>query len=127
MFDLFAPWKYNTDMQAEHIVMIIIGALFIVLFVVFLILYFRRKKSEAERKAEMENMFSDKNLAKMDYDCAVYDEETEKLLAQRKQSEGQMTIDDVMNAVGEESIEEPVFQTVAKEGMEEIKGNYKPD
>lgn len=114
-------------MQAEHIVMIIIGALFIVLFVVFLILYFRRKKSEAERKAEMENMFSDKNLAKMDYDCAVYDEETEKLLAQRKQSEGQMTIDDVMNVSPEENIEEPVFQTVAKEGMEEIKGNYKPD
>ena len=127
MFDLFAPWKYNTDMQAEHIVMIIVGALFIVLFVVFLILYFRRKKSEAERKAEMENMFSDKNLAKMDYDCAVYDEETEKLLAQRKQSEGQMTIDDVINASTEENIGEPVFQTVAKEGMEEIKGNSKPD
>ena len=127
MFDLFAPWKYNTDMQAEHIVMIIVGALFIVLFVVFLILYLKRKKSEAERKAEMENMFSDKNLAKMDYDCAVYDEETEKLLAQRKQSEGQMTIDDVMNASTEENIGEPVFQTVAKEGMEEIKGNSQPD
>ena len=127
MFDLFAPWKYNTNMQLEHIIMIVIGALFIALFIVFLILYFRRKKSEEERKIEMENMFSDKNLAKMDYDCAVYDEETEKLLAKRKQREGQITIDDVIDNRVEENIEEPVFQTVAKEGMEEIKGNYKPE
>lgn len=113
-------------MPLKYIIIISGASLFFLLFLLYIILAARRRKRNALRRLEIEKMYSDKNLATMEYDCAVYDEETEKLIAKQMQS-GQMTIDDVMASAVAAAADENVFQTVEKEGLEEITGNYKPE
>ena len=67
-------------MEPVYIVMICAAALFALL----LLAYFMRadvQRKLAERKEEeLEKAYSDENLKKMEYDVAVYDEETRKRL-----------------------------------------------
>ncbi len=110
-------------MPFKYIIVIVDASLFFLLFTLYIILSVRGKKREALRKEEMEKMYCDKNLTTMEYDCAVYDEETEKLIRDKQAEGGQLTIDEVMAS----SSDDNVFQTVEKEGLEEITGNYKPE
>lgn len=110
-------------MPTKYILIIIGASLFGLLVIINIIVTVQRNKREELRKREIEKMYADKNLATMDYDCAVYDEETEKLIRSKQMSDGQLTIEDVMKA----SPDGKVFQTVEKEGLEEITGNYKPE
>lgn len=126
MFDLYSRVKYNNTMELPYILTIAVCSLFVLLFLIYLIVYFRGRYEHNRRMTEIEQMYADKNLAKMDYDSAVYDEETEKLLAMRQSEAGQMTIDDVMKQVAV-AANESVFQKVDTEGVEEITGNYIPD
>lgn len=115
-------------MELPYILTIVVCSLFVLLFLIFIIVYFKSKHEHKRRMSEIEQMYADKNLAKMDYDSAVYDEETEKILAMRQQEVGQMTIDDVMKQTAATAAnDENVFQKIAPEGVEEITGNYNPD
>ena len=100
-------------MKPEYIVTIVACSLFVILFLIFIVVHFRRKKRDEELMRGIESAYADKNLVKMDYDCAVYDAET---------------IDEIMD-VGEVSavVDETVFKTVDTDGLEEITGNYDPD
>ncbi|MCI8734566.1 MAG: hypothetical protein HFE40_03320 [Clostridia bacterium] len=113
-------------MDAKYIVVIACGSLFLLLFLVYIILSVRRKKREAQNKQRLEQMYSDKNLVKMEYDFVVYDEETEKLVASKTQEDGQMSISDIDPTAMPVS-DNAVFQKVDTEGLEEIVGNYKPE
>lgn len=115
-------------MKPEYIVTIVACSLFLILFLIFIVVHFRRKKRNEELMRGIESAYADKNLVKMDYDCAVYDAETERLIAAKQQAGGQMTIDELMDG-GEVSavVDETVFKTVDTDGLEEITGNYEPD
>lgn len=114
-------------MELKYILAIVGGGLFLIAVIVFLVYLIRIRNKEAEQMEYLEKMYSDKNLVKMDYDFAVYDEETEKILAQmHNNDDGQLTIDDVM-AKANLASGDTVFGTVDTEGPEEITGNYKPD
>ena len=87
-------------MPFKYIIVIVGASLFFLLFTLYIILSVRGKKREALRK-----------------------EETEKLIRDKQAEGGQLTIDEVMAS----SSDDNVFQTVEKEGLEEITGNYKPE
>ncbi|HIU80293.1 MAG TPA: hypothetical protein IAC67_05195 [Candidatus Coproplasma excrementipullorum] len=117
-------------MQPVYIVMICAAALFALL----LLAYFKHaenaKKLNERKEEELQKVYSDKNLAKMEYDVAVYDEETRKLLSPHADS--QVTMDEVIEKDDGKEEEKPsageiLFGKVDDEGMEEITGNFKGD
>lgn len=112
-------------MAFEYIVSIVIGGLFALMFLIFLIAYGRAENKKFKLYDELEKIYSDKNLVKMDYDFAVYDEETEKILSSMQAKEGQLVIEDVIGLEAA-AVDSTVFGTVDTDGLEEITGNYKP-
>lgn len=107
-------------MELWHILAIVLGSLFAIGLLVFILLYVRNKSREAERNEELAKMYADPNLAKMEYDFAVYDEETELLVTRALGRNGQ-------NAANTETEQQLSFLvTPDNEGIEEITGNYKP-
>lgn len=113
-------------MQVEYIVAICAGSVFLLLFLVFIILSAQRKKKAKLLSLRLEQMYADKNLVKMEYDFLVYDEETEKIITDRSDNGGQMSIADIDPTAIPES-DDDIFQTVDTEGLEEIVGHYKPE
>ncbi|MDE6585297.1 MAG: hypothetical protein K2K80_01270 [Clostridia bacterium] len=114
-------------MEMPYILTIVVCSLFVLLFIIYVIVYVRKKNAQRRRMHEIEQMYADKNLAQMDYDSAVYDEETEKLLAMHQQDEGQISVDDTVKHAVAAAADETVFQKVDMEGVEEITGNYNPN
>ena len=113
-------------MDPKYIVAIVTGGIFLILFIVFIIIFAHKRKTEARLQARLEQEYSDENLAKMEYDFAVYDEETAKILSGAVEKPvTQVSIYDVLS----EDLAQPeeVFGKIESEGMEEITGNYKPD
>lgn len=107
-------------MELWHILAIALGSLFVIIFIAFIIVYARNKSREEERNIQLAKMYADPNLAKMEYDCAVCDEETEQLLTRALGRSSQSASDD-------EDDQQLSFLGLAEtEGIEEITGNYKP-
>lgn len=113
-------------MELKYILIITVSSLFLLLFFVYLFVVTKRRAREAATMEKIEKMYADKNLAKMDYDCAVYDVETEKIIAANASANDQLTIDEVI-VDGSAMMDKKVFKALEAEGMEEIKGNYTPD
>lgn len=103
--------------HVQLVVVLVTGSLFAALFFIgiFMMLYHISKQNELNRKITA--MYNDPDLARMDYDFSVYDEEVTRMVSVSRE-DGQLTIDDVLisGAV-----------SPADEGIEEITGNYKPD
>ncbi len=104
-------------MLEKYIFSIIVFSVFALILIVWLASFFYNKKKESKRREELEKMYNDENLAKMEYDFAPYDEKTARL-ANTSRTEGQLSIYDVMIENAANSSEE---------GLEEITGNYKPE
>lgn len=113
-------------MEAEYIMAIVVGSLFLVLFVVFIIFYVKNKKEEELQRQRLEQMYADKNLVKMEYDYSDYDEETERILAARTERRKQISFNDIYPSAIP-SAENSASTTVDADGLEEITGNYKPE
>ena len=119
-------------MQPIHIVMILAAVLFVILVAAYFMYADKMKKINETKAEELKKTYSDKNLAKMEYDVAVYDEETRKLLTHEK-SESQVTMDEIVPDEKERasdavlSSEDALFGKGDDEGMEEITGTYKGD
>lgn len=103
-------------MELKYIVAIIAGALFLILFVVALVVYFKNRIKQKIFRANIADVYTDENLAHIDYDCGL--EEESVRIASASHPDGQITIEDVLfdGAV-----------SPADEGIEEITGNYEPD
>lgn len=103
-------------MELKYIVAIVAGALFLILFVLSLVVYFYNRRKQKIFRANIAEIYSEENLVLIDYDCGLEEESLRVLSAAL--SEGQMTIEDVMfdGAVSPDD-----------EGIEEITGNYEPD
>lgn len=83
----------------------------------------------AETRREISKMYSDKNLAKMEYDLAFYDGD---LYSRRTRSESakQVTIEDVFNGGDEEQEEEDElsrFYPIAEAHDKTAVGHYDPE
>lgn len=103
-------------LDLQFIIAIAAGGLFLLLCLIALCMYAYRNNKRNHLQRAIAQMYSDDNLAKINYDFALYDEETAHMVSVSR-IEGQLSIDDVLidkNSSGEE-------------GLEEITGNYKPD
>ena len=58
-------------MPFEYIIAIICGSIFLILFIANLIVYFLNAKKEAAVYEELEKMYSDKNLVKIDIETEI--------------------------------------------------------
>ena len=113
-------------MDAVYIIAITISAIIFVLLIACFYVLATRRKEEERQHAELEAVYSDPKLAKMEYDIAFYDDE---LPVPRVPGEDkQVTIDDVIGADEEPlSAGESAIFTKADDGMEEISGHYEPE
>lgn len=104
-------------MEVKYIVSIILGGIFVLLFLSGIFSYFYNKNKTRKQANKIKEMYNDPNLAGMEYDFASYDDRVERLIS-ASNADGQLTIDDVM-------LEAPA--AAPDEGLDEITGNYKPD
>lgn len=114
-------------MEPKYIVAIVALSLFFLLFLIFFVLLARRRKMEAKLQAWLSEVYSDKNLLKVDYDSASDEDEVVRA------SENRETVSEVeQTAESNEEKEEPTtsdepYEKLEVEGIEEITGNYEPE
>ncbi len=119
-------------MESIYIVAIVVGSVVLFLFAICLLVMIRNHRREIKKREELESVYSDPNLAKMEYDLAVYDEETNaRIVAMRIKNDTQVTIEDVMENSGKSSkshydLDEISFNKV-DDGVEKISGHYVPE
>lgn len=114
-------------MDPQYIVAIVAGSVFLILLFSFVIVYAVRCSNAKKLRQKLDSVYLDSNLAKMEYDFAVYDEETAKMLENMSAAPvEQVTIDELLGENRLASAED-VFGKIDSEGMEEITGNYKPE
>ena len=113
-------------MEAEYILLISSGGVFLLLLFVYLIVAFERYKKARRDRESLHKSYSDENLQKMEYDVAYYDKKSFKLYY-NTESPRQVTFEDLIEGTAEEtdSAEKAIFTHVEDEGVEEIKGTYK--
>ncbi len=109
-------------MDPVYIVAIVILSVYVVCLVICAFIIYKRKSREYDERQELEAAL--RNPPKMEYDFAVYDEATEKLMARQGDREGQLTIDDIM---GGSSFSAEVMSRIESDGLDEITGNYVPN
>ncbi|MCH5147867.1 MAG: hypothetical protein J1G05_00700 [Clostridiales bacterium] len=112
-------------MEPIYIVTIVASSIFLLLLIIFMCMFIVNNKKQRELQNELRKMYVDKNAPKLDYDCAVYDEEVKRKL--ESNTDGQLTIDDVIQSTGTPTSDETVFASVEVENVEEITGNYQPE
>lgn len=104
-------------LSVQYIIALSVLGVFVLALLIFLVVYFCAVNRKNKQMHEIEKMYTDKNLVKMDYDFAMYDEDedaSETVVASAP--------------VGEEEIKDDViFGRLDKEGLEEITGNYNPN
>lgn len=105
-----------------------------VLFMLLLLAYFiyadNTRKNNERKEYELEKAYSDKNLAKMEYDVAVYDDEVRDVTEARSVHQDKQEENAEQEGGSQEhkpTAEEILFGKVDDEGMEEITGNFKGD
>lgn len=114
-------------MKEIYVITIVACSIFLLLLLIFLCMYIVTHKRFREVQNELRRMYADKSAPKLDYDFAVYDEEVKRKLEGNQVADGQLTIDDVMQAGGSSASDETVFASVNVENVEEITGNYQPE
>ena len=131
-------------MDAIYILMICAGGLFFILLFSYFIYAYCTKRRNMRKEQALRRVYADKNLAKMEYDVAVYDEETRKILdsgeerhvpaevqpaknADKKSVEAENSLSESSESGEEEDQAEMKFAKVDSEGMEEITGTFDGD
>ena len=111
-------------MEPKYIVAIVALSVFLVLFLIFFVLLAHRRKMEAKLQAWLHEVYSDRNLVKLDYETAGEDlsQSAERSIryADDFDSPNQETNDEVQLKI------EEAFTKIESEGIEEITGNYNP-
>lgn len=115
-------------MDAVYIIAITISAIIFVLLIACFYVLATRRKEEERQHAELEAVYSDPKLAKMEYDIAFYDDDIVRPAA-HTEADTQVTIDEVIAGaeVPAHTVEESAIFTKADDGMEEISGHYEPE
>ncbi|MCD8308741.1 MAG: hypothetical protein LUD19_02715 [Clostridia bacterium] len=117
-------------MEPIFIISIVVGGVVFILLLFYLANLIKRCKAARELKEELDETYTDPNIAKMEYDIAYYDEDIQsRINAMNIKTDKQVTIEEVIH--GEEQAvppeEDALFAKIDDEGMEEISGNYRPE
>lgn len=108
----------------RYLISIIVLSIFAVLCIIYLVYYIRLKKHEEEQQKTIYEIYTAAH-GKTDYDGSAFDKETEeRIMRLQEQSEGQMTIDDII--ANTEDDDGTLFGSF-DEGPDEITGSYKPE
>ncbi|MGN1104331.1 MAG: hypothetical protein ACI4QI_05585 [Candidatus Coproplasma sp.] len=111
-------------MDAKYIAMIVIGSIFVVLFLVYLVYQIKRTDENIHNQRARQIYYSSKMLTKMEYDIAFPSTVTPAL----QNVEEQVTMDEVINEGGNSSnFEMPIFDVSEFEGSKVIVGKYNPN
>lgn len=116
-------------MQTEYILLICAGGVFGFLLFMYMLIELERWKRDRKIKKSLEAAYADKNLAKMEYDMAFYDDEA-FLKDRSADNSRQVTIDDVLNPNDEEDVkqsEKALFVRIESVENDVLVGNYKPE
>ena len=70
-------------MEPQYIVAIVSGGIFLILILTYIILRVLRDKKELREKARISQIYNDEALEKMEYDFAMYDEESSEILSEQ--------------------------------------------
>jgi hypothetical protein len=115
-------------MKPIYIVLICAASIFLVLFIIYLIIAIRGSRYARKNMDAIKEHYQGGNLRKMEYDYASYDEFANP--AVESEEDGQVTIEEVLDSASSVSSgsksDEEIFGKVESDGVEEIKGNYKP-
>ena len=113
-------------MEPKYIFAIVALSIFLVLFIIFFAVLAHKRKMEAKLQAWLYEVYSDKNLVKMDYDTSDEDEPV-RLSGAHVQTEA-VKAEEVRDEIKEELQQkvEGLYDKIEIEGIEEITGNYKP-
>lgn len=114
-------------MDSIYIVLITAGSVFAFLLLVYFVYAIEKAKGAKRRQQALNKVYSDRNLAKMEYSDVTCNEETNKILNRKS---GQLTIDDVImkdapSQSESQKTDEPIFNKIETEGVEEITGKFK--
>lgn len=110
-------------MEPIYIIAIVVFAIIFVLVIACVYVLSKQHMFAEEERAELNAVYSDPNLAKMEYDIAFYDDIP--IRTQKTEGDTQVTIEDVMGD-GSHAPGGAVF-TKVDDGMEEISGHYEED
>ena len=110
-------------MEPIYIIAIVVFAIIFVLVIACVYMLSKQHMFAEEERAELNAVYSDPNLAKMEYDIAFYDDIPTR--TQKTEGDTQVTIEDVMDD-GSHAPGGAVF-TKVDDGMEEISGHYEED
>ena len=115
-------------MEPLYILFVSAGGVFLVLFFALLGVSFRHWSYVRSLKKDILRTYSDKNLAKMEYDFAFYDGESDH--GSHSDSAKQVTIDDVFSGDGEDGDggdELSRFRPIGEVKDNVVVGNYNPE
>ena len=113
-------------MDPVYIVSIVLCAIMFILLIICFYVIAKRHREEEARQAELEAVYSDPKLAKMEYDIAFYDDDSPRPVSGEDR---QVTMEDIIGGEEQKPFtagESPIF-TKADDGMEEISGHYEPE
>ncbi len=114
-------------MDPKYIFAIVALSLFFVLFIIFFAMLARKRRMEARLQAWLYEVYSDKNLIKMDYDSADEDEPVQSVTVsaadaspaqdEKKEAEEAVKTDELYGKIEIEGIEEITNRNNKKHGF----------
>ena len=111
-------------MEPKYIVAIVALSVFFILFSIFFILLAHKSKTEAKLQAWLNEIYSDKNLIKIDYDSVSEDDE---IVTAPKETATESAVETTEEKEDMQTKPTEEYGKLEIEGIEEITGNYEPD
>lgn len=111
-------------MEPKYIVAIVALSVFFVLFLIFFVLLAHKRKTEAKLQAWLNEIYSDKNLVKMDYDSVS---EEDEIIPEPKEKTAEPATETKEEKEEAQTKTTEEYGKLEIEGIEEITGNYEPD
>lgn len=115
-------------MTWQEILFICSGGVLFLMFAWFLVCTIEARKVSANKRATISDYYCEKNLPRIEYDLAFYDDATLRLLKESMAS--QVTIDELMGNKEVEKLakkmDEAITARIETSGIEEITGSYLP-
>ncbi len=103
-----------------YIAAAVILAVYVVALVITFVFMYRQRVAEFNERSKVDEELKDPAI--MVYDFMALDQTTDKLIAAGR-NDGQITIDDVMDAA---ALNAEVMAKIETNGIDEVRGNYVP-
>jgi hypothetical protein len=74
MVDITKGREYNISMEAQYIIAICLGGVYLILLFCYIFHSYKTHKNKVQSVQEMDNIYQDKNIKHIEYDLAFYDD-----------------------------------------------------